>query len=89
MDSKRRLEIQIIGDILRLGRAGKTDIALFANLGHQQLEKYLGYLTEAGFVEREDHSRPPVYQVTSKGRDLLESIERVCADLGFDTSGTV
>ena len=89
LDCRRRLEFQILGDILRLGRAGKTEIALFANLGHLQLEKYLGFLVGAGFMEKEDHERPPAYRVTPRGVELLETIERVSADLGLDTSASI
>lgn len=82
----RRIEIQILADILRLSEGGKTEIALFANLGHRQLEKYLSLLVDYGFMEKSDGLRPPVYQVTHKGRLLLDSIDRVSATLGLETS---
>jgi len=82
----RRIEIQILADILRLSEGGKTEIALFANLGHRQLEKYLTLLVDYGFMEKSDGLRPPVYQVTRKGRHLLDSIDRVSATLGLETS---
>lgn len=79
----KRVDIQIIGDILRLREAGKTEIALAANLGHRQLERYLGLLMHRGFLEEDTGRRVPVYRVTPKGQELLKRIDRVTQPLGF------
>ena len=79
----RRSDIEIIGEILRLGRAGKTEIMYNAELSYAQLQKYLGFLTEHGLLERVNHNqRKTEYQPTSKGRELLGYIDRALAMLG-------
>ena len=79
----RRSDIEIIGEILRLGRAGKTEIMYKAELSYFQLEKYLDFLTERGLLERVNHhKRKTYYQPTSKGRELLGHIDSTLAMLG-------
>jgi len=80
----RRVRIQIIADILRLGEAGKTEIGLSADLGYHQLGIYLAYLVDKGFLEQQNRGRRPIYQVTPQGGKLLQSIEQVTQSLGID-----
>ena len=82
----RRTDIQIIGDILRVQKACKTDIALEANIGHPQLDTYLNFLIDRGFITRECDSRAALYYVTPLGNELLKSIDNVTRLLGLTVS---
>ncbi len=74
----RRSNIEVIADILRLGEAGKTEIMYSANMSYRQLQKYLEFLVEGGFLDRHVVPNPGVkYKVTEKGRRLLHSIDAV------------
>jgi len=82
----RRSNIQIIADMLRIGEkgAGKTEIMYSANMSYTQIQKYLGFLVNHGFVDRVAVGNPHVYyQLTSKGARLLESIDVITEVLGF------
>ena len=74
----RRSNIEVIADILRLGEAGKTEIMYSANMSYRQLQKYLDFLTQGGFIERVKLSNPVVtYKVTKKGLRLLKNIDSI------------
>jgi predicted transcriptional regulator len=78
--ARRRSNIEIIGEMLRLGEngAGKTQLMYGANLSYIQIQKYLGFLTKHGFIDKLVIGNPSVtYHVTDKGRGLLNSIESV------------
>jgi predicted transcriptional regulator len=82
----RRSNIQIIADMLRAGErgAGKTEIMYSANMSYTQIQKYLGFLVNHGFIDRVSVGNPHVhYQVTPKGAKLLESIGMITELLGF------
>ena len=75
---KRRTNIEVIADILRLGEARKTEIMYGANMSYKQLQRYLDSLIEGGFIERlylsEQAER---YKVTVKGNILLDNIDSI------------
>jgi predicted transcriptional regulator len=48
----RRSNIEVIADMLRLGEAGKTEIMYSANMSYFQLQKYLAFLMQRGFIEK-------------------------------------
>lgn len=74
--NNRRSNIEVIADILRLGKAGKTEIMYGANMSYRQLQCYLGYLTERGFIDTTKVGNPVTqYKVNEKGFRLLENIE--------------
>ena len=74
--NNRRSNIEVIADILRLGKAGKTEIMYGANMSYRQLQRYLGYLTERGFIDTTKVGNPVTqYKVNEKGFRLLENIE--------------
>lgn len=78
--SRRRSNIEIIADMLRVGEngAGKTEIMYSANMSYSQLQKYLGFLISHGFIDRLEVGNPVVtYRVTEKGLSLLGSIDTV------------
>ena len=85
--SRRRSNIEIIADMLRVGEngAGKTEIMYSANMSYTQIQKYLGYLLTHGFIDRIEIGNPVVtYQVTEKGLGLLRNIEGIMTALDFE-----
>ncbi len=77
-ENHKRSHIEVMADILRLGEAQKTEIMFSANMSYLQLQKYLRYLTEGGFLERVVVPNPGTkYCVTRKGERLLRSIDVV------------
>jgi predicted transcriptional regulator len=85
----RRSDIEIMGDILRLRNAGRTQIMYNADLNYYQLQKYLSFLTERGFMEKlpinDSHYH---YNSTPKGETLLGHIDKVMELLGLDGEDT-
>ena len=84
--SRRRSNIEIIGDMLRVGEdgAGKTEIMYSVNMSYAQIQKYLGFLIGHGFIDKVHVGNPSVtYQVTEKGMSLLRSIDTVLEVLEF------
>lgn len=84
--NRRRSNIEIIGDMLRVGEngAGKTEIMYSANMSYSQLQKYLSFLISHGFIDRLEVDNPVVtYRVTKKGLALLRSIDAVLEVLEF------
>jgi predicted transcriptional regulator len=82
---KRRSNIEIIADMLRVGEngAGKTEIMYTANMSFSQIQRYLRYLVDQGFVNRVqmDHT-VAAYQVTDTGMKLLKAIDTLMDMLG-------
>lgn len=82
---KRRSNIEIIADMLRVGEngAGKTEIMYTANMSFTQIQRYLRYLVDQGFVSRVemDHT-VAAYQVTDSGMKLLKAIDTLMDMLG-------
>ncbi len=84
--NRRRSNIEIIADMLRVGEngAGKTEIMYSANMSYAQIQKYLGFLLSHGFVSKVKLGNPSVsYQVTEKGGELLRNIEGIVEVLEF------
>jgi predicted transcriptional regulator len=85
--SRRRSNIEIIADMLRVGEngAGKTEIMYSANMSYTQIQKYLGFLLSHGFIDRIEIGNPVVtYQVTEKGLGLLKNIDGIIEVLDFE-----
>ena len=81
--NKRRSNIQVIADMLRLGEAGKTEIMYSANMSYFQLQKYLQFLTEKELIDKVTVGNPKItYRITEKGLRLLESIDNILDMLG-------
>jgi predicted transcriptional regulator len=75
---QRRSNIEIIADMLRVGEngAGKTEIMYTANMSYSQIQKYLKYLVEQGFINKVNMDDTMVaYQVTDSGLKLLKTID--------------
>ena len=84
--NRRRSDIEIIADMLKVGEngAGKTEIMYSANMSYSQLQKYLGFLMNHGFINKVEVGNPVVtYQVTDLGSKLLKSIDSVMEILGW------
>ncbi len=81
---RRRSNIEIIADMLRVGEngAGKTEIMYTANMSYSQIQKYLEYLVNQGFVNKVNMDNTLVaYQVTDSGFKLLKAIDTLMAML--------
>ncbi len=84
--NRRRSNIEIIAEMLKVGEngAGKTKIMYNANLSYTQIQKYLGFLTSQGFINKMELGNPSVtYRVTDNGLKLLESINTLIKMLGL------
>ena len=85
--NRRRSDIEIIADMLKVGEngAGKTEIMYSANMSYSQIQKYLGYLVSAGYIDKMKMGNPSVtYQVTDSGLRLLQLISSLKEMLGLD-----
>jgi len=83
----RRSNIEIIADMLRVGEngAGKTEIMYSANMSYSQIQKYLDYLVNQGFINKVNMDNTMVaYQVTDNGLKLLKAIDTLMAMLEPD-----
>ena len=83
--SRRRSNIEIIADMLRVGEsgAGKTEIMYSANMSYSQIQKYLDYLINQGFINKVNMDNTMVaYQVTESGLKLLKAIDTLMEMLG-------
>lgn len=85
--NRRRSDIEIIAEMLKVGEngAGKTEIMYSVNMSYSQIQKYLGYLINEGFIDTVKIGNPCVhYRVTEKGQKLLQLLESVKNILGLD-----
>ncbi len=74
--NNRRSNIEVMGDILRLGQAGKTEIMYSANMSYRQLQSYLEFLIRHEFIDVMKVGNPiTVYKVSKEGLKLLETID--------------
>ena len=81
---RRRSNIEVIADMLRLGEAGKTEIMYSANMSYFQLQKYLNFLLQLGLINKVTVGNPAVtYRVTRKGLRLLRNIDSILEVLGL------
>jgi predicted transcriptional regulator len=75
---QRRSNIEIIADMLRAGEngAGKTEIMYSANMSYHQIQRYLEYLINQGFINKVNLDDTMIaYQVTESGLKLLKTID--------------
>jgi len=67
-------------DILRVASEGyikPTQIMYKANLSWLALLEHLNKLTKSGFLREEEHANRRVYELTSKGLEVLQSYQKV------------
>jgi len=84
--NRRRSNIEIIADMLRAGGngAGKTHIMYSANMSYTQIQRYLDFLVNHGFLNKVDLGFPnTTYQVTDSGLKLLRLIDSLTEMLGI------
>ena len=82
---RRRSNIQVIADILRLGEAGKTEIMYSANMSYFQLQKYLSLMMKLKLIDKVTVGNPTItYRVTDKGLKLLRNIDNILHMLKLD-----
>ncbi|MBL7119279.1 MAG: hypothetical protein ISS53_01190 [Dehalococcoidia bacterium] len=82
--NNRRSNIEVMADILKLGQAGKTEIMYSANMSYRQLQRYLEFLTQRGFLEIIKVGNPvTTYKVNRRGLRLLKSIDNLLEMLGL------
>jgi predicted transcriptional regulator len=75
---QQRSYIETIADMLRVGEngAGKTEIVYTADMSYHQIQKYLEYLLNQGFINKVNLDNTMVaYQVTETGLKLLKAID--------------
>ena len=75
--SSRRSKFEIVADILRLGKASRTQIMYSSNLSYTLLNNYLRGLCARGHLTITQDGGRKVYCTTEKGRKLLERIDEV------------
>jgi predicted transcriptional regulator len=86
---RRRSNIEIIADILRIGEngAGKTEIMYSANMSYSQIQRYLDYLVSQGFIVKVNIDNTMIaYQVTNRGFKLLQAIDNLMGILETNKS---
>jgi len=83
MFSKKRSDIEIIGEILSLSKGGarKTEILYQCNLSFTQCNKYLTYLIDKNILDKKiiknvSGNIDNYYRTTEKGLTLLEEINK-------------
>lgn len=85
--SRRRSNIEIIADMLKIGKngAGKTKIMYNANMSYSQIQKYLRFLVGQGFIDKVEVENTAVtYQLTDSGSKLLDTINNLIEMLGIN-----
>ena len=81
----RRSTLDIVGEILRLEQAGKTQIMYQVNMSHVQVNRYLELLLERGLLEKvSGRTRNPRYATTDQGRQVLSHIDEVVRSLDIN-----
>ena len=83
MFNKRRSEIEIIADILKISKNGarKTEILYQCNLSFTQCNNYLSFLINKDILEEKTlvnnvNYNDKFYKITDKGYSLLEEINK-------------
>ena len=84
MINKRRSEIGILGEILKLAQDGikKTHIQYKANLSYSQLQTFLKFAVDKGLLEEVQHNPYLGYRTTERGLELLALIKEMKSYLG-------
>jgi len=78
---RRRNSLEIIEEILEVVQEGakKTQVMYSTNLSFKQLENYLNFLLEKGFVERvgKKTGKGAIYRTTVGGQKFLETLKEL------------
>ena len=78
---ERRTKADIFFDILRIvqqeqGKTKTTRILYGANLSHARLKKYLDYLIQNGFLEKNKINGSVYFLITEKGLNFIQEFRR-------------
>lgn len=76
----KRGEIEIIAQMLFSvkNKIKKTHLLYNTNISYSNFIKYFDFLLEKGFIEEKDgNPGGKVYQITEKGQQLLDSINKL------------
>jgi len=73
----RRTRFEIAADILRLGKASRTQIMYSSNLSFRLLDRYLTQLCVQGYLVTSQEGRKTVYRTTEEGKKLMKRIDEV------------
>lgn len=77
MHNNRRSKIHIVGDILRLGEATKTQVMYGLGFNSRRADEYIDWLVKLEFLEALKNGHRTIYRTTERGKGLLEKIDRV------------
>ena len=71
----RRDRLGILAEILEVakGKQGKTKIMYNVNLSFSQVNEYLSFLTEMGFINIHKANGKKTYETTSKGYSYIDN----------------
>jgi predicted transcriptional regulator len=71
----RRDRLGILAEILETakGKQGKTKIMYKVNLSFSQVNEYLSFLTEMGFIKIQKERGKKTYETTSKGYSFIDN----------------
>ena len=71
----RRDKLKIMAEIMEVakGRQLKTRIMYMVNLSFSQVNEYLAFLTEMGFLRTSQENGKKVYETTEKGSMYIEN----------------
>jgi len=86
---KRREKLVIMAEIIGLAKQGssKTRIMFKASLSFSQLNQYLSFLSQRGFLEKIPDGRRQIYKATPRGQEFMERQRQVIDLLNEDVTG--
>ena len=76
----RRTTPEVLKDILSVAPATKSGIRFTVGLNYSQAKRYLPYLITEGYLEiGEDEKGRAIYEISPRGRKLLEVLNALAA----------
>jgi len=72
---ERRDRLKIFAEIMEVAKGSqiKTRIMYKANLSFTQVNEYLSFLTEMGFLRVREENRKKLYETTAKGNSYIKN----------------
>ena len=76
---ERRDRLKIMAEIMEAAKGGqlKTRIMYMVNLSFTQVNEYLSFLTEMGFLSVRADNRKKLYETTDKGKRYIENFKEM------------
>lgn len=80
---ERRDRLHIINEIMEAAKGGqlKTRIMYMGNLSYSQVNEYLSFLTEMGFISTHVTNGKKFYETSAKGMLYIENYEELTSFL--------